>query len=217
MEKEHVLQLIRDKITEPRQITVDEFIGEQVRKIVDELVPMMREEIKNAFLELTPRKGVHYFDGEKGEDGKDSKIPGPSGKDGIGIPGKDGRNITPEEAKLILEDTLNLDDLTTNIESRFKSSDASSKKIEKELKKLKETVMLNYGGHGSKTTRVIGEIVPGSGTSFTLTKTPVAGTQAIYGVGQRLTLTADYSISGKNITTVNSWSSGDIVADYDVA
>lgn len=63
---------------------------------------------------------------------------------------------------------------------------------------------------------VFNEIVAGSGTSWTLANTPIVGTQAIYGEGQRLTPGAgnDYTISGANITTVNSFSVGAILADY---
>jgi len=61
---------------------------------------------------------------------------------------------------------------------------------------------------------VDGEVVGGSGTTFTLANTPVAGSVKVYGLGQRLALTTDYTISGAVITTVNSWNAGEIVADY---
>ena len=60
----------------------------------------------------------------------------------------------------------------------------------------------------------INEIVSGSGTSFTLAHTPVSGTVAVYGQGQRLYPTTDYSILGANITTVNSWVATQILSDY---
>ncbi len=60
------------------------------------------------------------------------------------------------------------------------------------------------------------EVASGSGTSFTIAHTPDAGSVNVYGAGQRLTLTADYTISGTTITTVNSWNAGDIVVDYRV-
>lgn len=63
------------------------------------------------------------------------------------------------------------------------------------------------------------EVVAGSGTSFTLAATPTAGTVSVFGGGQRLTpgIGNDYTISGTTITTVNSYSAGQILADYQTA
>lgn len=68
----------------------------------------------------------------------------------------------------------------------------------------------------SGTTFVDNEIVAGSGTTFTLASTPTSGSQHVYGNGQRLTPGAgnDYTISGAVITTANSFSAGQILADY---
>jgi hypothetical protein len=65
-------------------------------------------------------------------------------------------------------------------------------------------------------TPVIGEVVSGSGTSFTLAHTPVSSSLRLFGAGQRLTPGAgnDYTISGATITTVNSYSAGQLLADY---
>lgn len=68
------------------------------------------------------------------------------------------------------------------------------------------------GGTGNAFT--YNEIVSGSGTTFTLANTPVSGLYAIYGQGQRLYPTADFTISGAVITTVNSWLAGNLLADY---
>jgi hypothetical protein len=68
-------------------------------------------------------------------------------------------------------------------------------------------------GAGS-TTPVNNEIVSGSGTTFTLAYTPTAGSVHLYGYGQRLTLTEDYTITGAVITTINSFDTGKILADY---
>lgn len=67
---------------------------------------------------------------------------------------------------------------------------------------------------GSSATSTYGEVVSGSGTTFTLAATPTAGTVRVFANGQRLTITTDYSISGAIITTVSSWSAGAITADY---
>jgi hypothetical protein len=64
-------------------------------------------------------------------------------------------------------------------------------------------------------TPVIDEQVSGSGTSWTLAHTPVAGTLRVYGSGQRLVGGGvDYTLSGAAITTINSYSAGQIRADY---
>lgn len=75
---------------------------------------------------------------------------------------------------------------------------------------------LMHGGANSTTsgTSVFGEVVAGSGTSWTLANTPTSGTVRLYTNGQRLTVTVDYSLSGANITTVLSWSAGTMLADY---
>lgn len=66
----------------------------------------------------------------------------------------------------------------------------------------------------SVSTNVDSEVVSGSATTFTLANTPLSSSVQVYARGQRLTPTVDYSISGSTITTINSWSAGDIVADY---
>lgn len=58
------------------------------------------------------------------------------------------------------------------------------------------------------------EVAAGSGTSFTLAHTPIAGSQHVYANGQRLTPTVDYTISAAAITTVLSWDAGTVIVDY---
>lgn len=61
------------------------------------------------------------------------------------------------------------------------------------------------------------EVVSGSGTTFTLAATPVAGSEHVFANGQRLTPGGvDYTIAGAVITTITSWSTGTILADYRV-
>lgn len=74
--------------------------------------------------------------------------------------------------------------------------------------------LLVDNGGSSAGTVVTGEVVAGSGTSWTLAHTPNANGVALYANGQRLTLTVDYSIVGTAITTVLSWSAGTLLADY---
>lgn len=65
------------------------------------------------------------------------------------------------------------------------------------------------------TSFVDNEVVSGSGTSFTLANTPIAGSEHIFGNGQRLTPGGvDYTIAGAAITMVNSFSAGTVLADY---
>ena len=60
------------------------------------------------------------------------------------------------------------------------------------------------------------EVVAGSGTTFTLAQLPYGTTLKLYGMGQRLTLTTDYTVDSLTgiITLVNSWPTGAILADY---
>ncbi len=69
-------------------------------------------------------------------------------------------------------------------------------------------------GAGATGTAVFNEVVSGSGTTFTLAHTPLAGTLLLYANGQRLTPTTDYSLAVATITTVTSWATGTVLADY---
>lgn len=75
-------------------------------------------------------------------------------------------------------------------------------------------ILVDVSGGGGGNNFTYNEIVSGSGTSFTLAHTPVSGLLAVYGQGQRLSPTADYTISGAVITTTNSWGAGQILSDY---
>ena len=62
---------------------------------------------------------------------------------------------------------------------------------------------------------VTSEVVSGSGTSFTLANTPIAGTLMLFGNGVFLTNTVDYTISGAAITIiVGSYTAGTLVAGF---
>ncbi|AVT83668.1 hypothetical protein [Rhodopseudomonas palustris] len=66
--------------------------------------------------------------------------------------------------------------------------------------------------------RITGEIVYGSGTSFTLAHPPTENTLALYGAGVRLTggVGADYTLNGSVITILNgSYDAGQVAADYE--
>lgn len=82
--------------------------------------------------------------------------------------------------------------------------------------KYKTSELMHGGSSATTTTSVYNEVVSGSGIIFTLVHIPVSGTVVVYGNGQRLTPGAgnDYTISGAIITTTNSYSAGQILADY---
>lgn len=63
-------------------------------------------------------------------------------------------------------------------------------------------------------TQVLNEVVSGSGTAWTLAHTPTTVGVALYANGQRLTPTVDYTRTTTSITTVLSWSTGTLLADY---
>ncbi len=73
-----------------------------------------------------------------------------------------------------------------------------------------------HGGSSASTTgtSVYGEVVAGSGTSWTLTHTPDSNTLRLFANGQRLAVTTDYTIVGVAITTISSWDAGTLLADY---
>ena len=68
---------------------------------------------------------------------------------------------------------------------------------------------------GSSANFVDEEQVSGTGTSWVLASTPVAGSVKLTANGQRLTIAnGDFTIVGKNITTALSFSTGALFADY---
>ena len=78
------------------------------------------------------------------------------------------------------------------------------------------TGRLKVDASGATGTFVTNEVVAGSGTTFTLANTPISGSQAVYGNGQRLTPGAgkNYTISTATLTMANSYSAGTVLADY---
>lgn len=73
------------------------------------------------------------------------------------------------------------------------------------------------GSSSAGNTFVYGEVLSGSGNSFTLANSPVAGLYAVFNTGgQRLRegVGNDYTVSGVNITTVDTFGAGQLIADY---
>ncbi len=76
---------------------------------------------------------------------------------------------------------------------------------------------LMHGGSAASVATITfttNEVVDGAGTAWTLAATPTIGSVTLFGNGQYLTPTVDYSIAGAAITTINSFSAGTIVASY---
>lgn len=95
----------------------------------------------------------------------------------------------------------------------FESSTSPGVILRGQIDQITGRILVDVVGGGGNTF-VYNEVVSGSGTSWTLANTPVAGSQAIYANGQRLTPTVDYTISGAAITTIDSWAAGTVLADY---
>lgn len=149
-----------------------------VSEVLDKRIEALKKEVLNALQGAIPVKGIHYFDGEKGEKGEkgeDSMIPGEKGEDGkdadegtiiksvlASIPtpkdGRDGKNVSPKEARMILSELLS--ELSASdfgaatkkdMELLLKTYEGkSAKTLEKRLVALQDSVMRNYGGHGGK-------------------------------------------------------------------
>jgi hypothetical protein len=82
------------------------------------------------------------------------------------------------------------------------------------------TANFDYYSTGGASSFVNDEVVTRvSGTSWTLASTPLVGTEHIFAGGARLTPGAgnDYTISGTAITTVASYPTGALLADYQTA
>lgn len=82
--------------------------------------------------------------------------------------------------------------------------------------KYKTHELMHGGGSASGAiTFVNNEIVAGAGTGWTLSQAPISGSLTLFGNGQFLTPGGvDYTLAGTNITTVNPFSAGTVVANY---
>ncbi len=75
-------------------------------------------------------------------------------------------------------------------------------------------MMHGAGATSATITFVDKEVVAGSSLTWTLANTPTLGSVTLYGNGQFLTPTVDYSISATHVTTINPFSAGTIIASY---
>lgn len=171
-------------------------------------------------------------------------MPGPQGIPGDqGIPGEPGTNGSPDTGQQIvlkinmsaskisknkIEGLQDLENLirqaalaasmpitTTFINGkRAKNIEITGATVQVRGDTAYVTGIIGTGGTGGGDNNV-NEVVSGSGTSWTLANTPTDSTKVkLYVNGQRLTPTVDYSITGTAITTVLSWASGTLIADY---
>lgn len=166
--------------------------------------------------ELLPIKGIHYFDGVDGEDGQ-MGLRGEKGDQGeSGETGEDGKNITLEEARLLLQDLLQDLELglpQKQVESLIKKHiTTTSNKLAQSIATLRGDVERNYGGHGGSggngtlSMEVPVGTVDGSNTTFNVSHTPlyievsgqtmVSQTQDAVNYG--------YTLSGLTVTFVNA-------------
>jgi len=205
------------------------------------------QEIREFAQYVTPKKGVHYFDGKDGMKG-DRGEKGETGEKGDIGESVDEKKIIkeitdyiiknakkdlvpltlPEVMKHIKKEKLEMKDIKNmplNMnDMRWHGSGLSTVSTDATLTgNGTPTNPLSVVGGGS--TFVIGELVSGSGTVFTLANMPVAGTVAVYAIGQRQYLynavtnpTGNYTIVGEIITFVDgtTWNANQILADYQI-
>lgn len=193
-------------------------------------VPDFKELVYSTVLEHFKQNALKYK-GEKGDPG--ASIQGPPGRKGdpgesiVGprgpkgdkpvegvdyfipepIPSPPGSPDSPDD----VVHKVNRADLLIGLE-KIAGLEEILKRMQSRIQKA--GYLSGSGGSAGSATTVVGEVVAGSGTSFTLAHTPNAGTLAVYAIGQRLTLTTDYTRVGTAITTILSWSAGDLQADY---
>lgn len=208
----------------------------EAQKKIDEVSKMQRGE--RGMVGGRGEKGERGGDGPKGDAGERGPV-GPRGETpiaGIDFPlpkdGIDGKDASPEEVlnyirklpkgkKLKIADTDMLQEVLDAL-----SRQMSERKFGGEMRGGGDTVAAGSGISISRSSNgvttisssagsvVENEIIAGSGTTFTLANTPVAGSVKLYAARNRIYPTTDWTISGAVITTVLSWSAGDLIADY---
>lgn len=184
----------------------------------------------------TPVVGKDYFTPEQANawiefiqsrvhDGKDGKDGATGAQGPRGVAGKDGKDgISPDTdevvarvlTKITFPDFYGM--VNTAVGSIKKEQPTQKDIINGILSDPRLRLLMHGGGSGGATTNFVDdETVAGSGTAWTLASTPTAGSLKLFALGQRLVLTTDYSIVANNITTVNSWGAGELLADYRTA
>jgi hypothetical protein len=182
------LTLLGEKLKSDNSASVSELKG-TVGDFIKSSITKIDQKLGTVKDGYTPIKGIDYFDGQDGKPADEVKI-------------------VAEVLKQIPYPELEIADI---------------KDLKEELEELKKirTERRIFGGGFSKLAMDIhiidGEVIAGSGTSWTLSRIPSPATSLkLYANGQRLTLTTDYTISGLAITTINSFSAGAILADFNI-
>jgi hypothetical protein len=180
--------------------------------------------------------------GKDGKDGE--SIVGPAGKDAEDVTPYDIIEVLKKERSLDISHIrngealasaagklakLNMSDMRWHGGGKLVTKDANGNIVEQHTKAIGFTgsgvvavttdhaggvTVLISGGGGSSPNFTDSEVVSGLGTSFTLANTPIVGSVHLYARGQRLTPVTDYSITGTAITTVRTWLTGNLLADY---
>lgn len=206
----------------------DYFTPAHINQITNQIKASVRDEVR-------PIKGIHYDDGKDGEDGKDAdvngiveavlaKIPKPkNGRDG-----RDSQFKIEDVVKATLKHLTNLKGDERPSLKMFRESDdlIGSVALHKNMMRNMPKSLLDgdqrWGGHGGGGTNSVNfidnEIISGNGTSWILANIPITGSVQLIGPGIYLYPGNDpvygYSISGKNITTQQSFVTGDLLANY---
>ncbi len=151
-----------------------------------------------------PGKTIVGPKGDKGEKGDSIK----------GDKGDPGKNAELPEVDALITAVIDEIKKKRSIDvSHLRNSEQITGAIGK-LKKLDMNDQRWHGGGMSSSKFISGEVVAGSGTTWTLAHVPRLFL-GLYAQGQRLsTARGDYTISGKDITTVQPWNAGDLEADY---
>ena len=209
----------RPASSEPKGVKVEFLKGENgkdAKTPVKGVDYFTKEEI-NAWLKaVTPVKGKHYFDGEKGEKGEVSTIPGPKGEDGkdadeemivdkvlARIPApKDGRDGMDADISAFKEEMM--EEIKKLSGKKLKLTDVEE--LENRLNQLNAKVEKNYGGHGGTLHNIKTTLVSG-GLYSLASPYPILGEMEVYVGGGRLFFESGDFVStvggGNRVTQIN--------------
>ena len=218
---------------------LDARITKRLSELKDGYTPVKGKDYFDGKPGYTPVKGKDYFDGKTPVAGVDFPLP----KDGEPGPAANAQDVIPQiMAEIDKRFPLLGDALRAGLEQHVKETIAKHpfsmgggavvSILQSGVQKVQQAAILDFKGTGAPTvtignngvthldfpgsggTPVYDEVVSGNTNTFTLAHTPIAGSVRVYGIGQRLVPTTEWTISGAVITTVNPWTTGQIVADY---
>lgn len=164
--------------------------------------------------------GVPGKDADPGKPGQDAVVDYPAIIDMIRplIPvpkdGDPGKDATVDEDRIVSQLISRLQKEKPLDISHIRNAQTF---IKDGVKYKVEELMRGAGGSSGSGSFTYNEVVSGSGTAWTLVAAPINNSLRLFANGQRLTPTIDYSLSGSSITTVDSWTAGTILADYQYA